>query len=151
MLPLLIQESVMLLSLPLHLRLYLCMSLAENEVRTWLGVKWIWLSLKTHQKHITFRSMPSSPGYLTLIKDRKMRNLFHVVCHWLHVLIQDEFEKKIPALFISLEIFGWVRDCYYDFIVDKHVIAVPSADREPWSLAEGTLRGWSPNRQILRV
>lgn len=31
MLPLLIQESIMLLSL-LHLRLYLCMSLAENKV-----------------------------------------------------------------------------------------------------------------------
>ena len=38
-----------------------------------------------------------------------------------------------------------------DVIVDKHLIAVPSADREPWSLAEGTLRAWSPNGQKLRV
>ena len=50
--------------------------------------------------------MPSSSGYLTLITDRKMQNLFHVVCHGSHVLMKDEFVMKIPALFISLEILG---------------------------------------------
>ena len=60
----------------------------------------------THQKHITYRSMPLSSDYLSLIKDRKMQNLFHVVCHRSHVLLQDEFVKKIPALFITLEILG---------------------------------------------